>query len=169
MNCDAYWRRARAGQLPGCRDSIRGMKRRLLSLALLLALPLPMLAKNDRAKYAGVYKGETRAKDETRDQSNEGTYANRHHTITLSLGKDGSATLTQSPEGTDEITSFAHWTHEGDTIKLTFDPLKDQPTPSPMTFRLEKKNLVPVLYNHDLWRTLPPPALHRAGSSEAEL
>ena len=141
------------------------MRRRLLSLVLLFVLPLVLFAKDDRSKFVGVYKGETRGQDETRDQSQDGDYAKLHHTITLSLGKDGTATLTQSPDAASEITSFAHWTHDGDLIKLTFDPLQSQPTPAPVTFRMSGKNLVPVTYNHDLWRTMPPPPLHRVSGS----
>jgi hypothetical protein len=135
--------------------------KRLLSLALLAALPLTLHAKekNEQSKLAGTYKGETRAKDETRAQSQDGTYAIRHHTMSLDLGKDGTATLTQSPDAITEITSFAHWTLEGDILKLNFDPVEKQPTPTPITFRYEHKTLTPVVYNHDLWRTLPPPPL----------
>lgn len=133
--------------------------KRLLSLVLLAALPLAAFAKDEQSKLAGSYKGETRAKGETRDQSNEGTYAIRHHTMTLELGKDGTATLSQSPTGADEITSFAHWAIEGDTLKLTFDPIDKQPTPAPITFRYQHKTLTPVIYNHDLWHPLPPPPL----------
>jgi hypothetical protein len=135
--------------------------KRLLSLALLAALPLTLHAKekNEQSKLAGTYKGETRAKDETRAQSQDGAYAIRHHTMTLDLGKDGTATLSQSPDATTEITSFAHWTLQGDVLKLNFDPVEKQPTPSPITFRYEHKTLTPVVYNHDLWRSLPPPPL----------
>ena len=135
--------------------------KRLLSLALLAALPIPALAKEDLSKYAGIYKGETRARGETRDQSRDGTFSIRHHTMTLSLGEDGTATLTQSPDAVNEITSFAHWTHEGDQIKLIFDPVEKQPTPPPMAFRLEHRTLTPVIWNHDLWRALPPPPMKR--------
>jgi len=135
--------------------------KRLLSLALLAVLPLTVhaKAKDELSKLAGTYKGETRAKDETRAQSQDGTYAIRHHTMTLDLGKDGTATLTQSPDGTSEITSFAHWTIQGDTLKLNFDPVDQQPTPTSMTFRYDHKTLTPLVYNHDLWRTIPPPPL----------
>jgi hypothetical protein len=133
--------------------------KRFLSFALLAALPLTAFAKNELSKFAGTYKGETRAKDETRAQSQDGTYAIRHHTMTLVLGKDGTATLTQSPDSTSEITSFAHWDVQGDTIKLTFDPVEKQPTPTPITFRCNRRTLTPLVYNHDLWRTLPPPPL----------
>jgi hypothetical protein len=133
--------------------------KRLLAFALLAALPLTALAKNELAKYAGTYKGETRAKGETREQSDEGAYAIRHHTMTLDLGKDGTATLSQSPTGADEITSFGHWTIQGGIIKLTFDPVDQQPTPAPMTFRYDHKALTAVTYDHALWSTLPPPPL----------
>jgi hypothetical protein len=137
--------------------------KRLLSLALLAVLPLSVHAKpkNEQSKLAGTYKGETRAKDETRAQSQDGTFAIRHHTMALDLGKDGTATLSQSPTGVEEITSFAHWTLQGDVIKLTFDPVDKQPTPEPITFRYNHKTLTPAVYNHDLWRTLPPPPLKR--------
>jgi hypothetical protein len=139
--------------------------RRFLSLALLAVLPIAALAKENLAKYAGVYEGETRAKGETRAQSLDGIYAIRHHTITLSLGRDGTATLTQSPDGVHEITSFAHWSHDGDVIKLNFDPVDQQATPPPMSFRLNHKALTPVVWNHDLWHALPPPTLHRSGNA----
>ena len=142
------------------------MNRRLLSLVLLAALPLAALAKENLSKYAGIYKGETRAKDETRDESREGDYATRHHTITLSLGADGSATLTQSPDGTSEVTNFAHWTHEGDVIKLQFDPVEKQATPAAMSFHISHKTLTPIVYSHDLWRTLPPPPLQRLKAND---
>ncbi|HEX6495058.1 MAG TPA: hypothetical protein VF018_06210 [Acidobacteriaceae bacterium] len=142
--------------------------KRLLSVVLLSLLPVAVhaKAKNENSKIAGTYKGETRAKDETRAQSQDGTYAIRHHTMALDLGKDGTATLSQSPTGADEITSFAHWTLEGDTLKLTFDPVDKQVTPAPVTFRYEHKTLTPIVYNHDLWRTLPPPPLKRQGQRD---
>jgi hypothetical protein len=137
--------------------------KRLLSFALLALLPLSLHAKdkNELSRLAGTYKGETRAKGETRDQSQDGTFANRHHTMTLDLGKDGTATLTQSPTGANEITSFAHWTMQGDVVKLTFDPVEKQNTPAPMTFRHDHKTLTPVIYDHSLWKSLPPPPLKR--------
>ena len=137
--------------------------KRLLSLALLAALPLTVYAKpkSEQSKLAGTYKGETRAKDETRGQSQDGTYAILHHTMALDLGKDGSATLTQSPDAVNEITSFGHWVRQGDMITLTLDPVGKQATPPPMTFRLDHKTLTPVSWNHTLWRAAPPPAMKR--------
>jgi hypothetical protein len=123
------------------------MRRLLLSLALLVTLPIVAMAKEDLSKYTGTYKGEVRA--------------TRNRTMTLSLGDDGTATLTQSPDAVNEITSFAHWTHQGDMIRLNFDPVNKQPTPPPMTFRHGHKTLTPVTWNHSLWRTVAPPTMKR--------
>jgi hypothetical protein len=140
--------------------------KRFFSLALLVALPLVVFAKNEQSKLAGTYKGETRAKDETRAQSQDGTYAIRHHTMTVDLGKDGTATLSQSSTGADEVTSFAHWTLQGDVIKLTFDPVDKQSTPAPITFRYNHKTLTPLVYDHTLWQKLPPPPLKKQSQND---
>jgi hypothetical protein len=81
--------------------------------------------------------------------------------MTLSLGDDGTATLTQSPDAVNEITSFGRWSRQGDIITLTLDPVGKQAAPPPMTFRLDHKTLTPVSWNHSLWRTAPPPAMKR--------
>src|SRR5258705_11007747 len=94
--------------------------KRLLSFALLATLPITALAKDEMSKLVGTYKGETRAKGETREQIDEGTYAIRDHTMTLALGIDGTATLSQSPDANSEITRFDHWDLPGEIIKLTF-------------------------------------------------
>jgi hypothetical protein len=119
----------------------------LLALTLLVLLPIAAMGKEDLSKFTGTYKGETRSA--------------RHLTMTLSLGDDGTATLTESPNAVDEITSFGHWTHQGDMIQLTFDPVDRQPTPAPMTFRHEHKTLTPLTWNHNLWRVSTPPAMKR--------
>jgi hypothetical protein len=144
----------------------------LLPLAYVLAAPC-LWAGDSLGKYAGVYHGETRTKEETRAQSSEGAYAIRHHTITLSLGKDGSATLTESPDAVSETTRFGHWSYAAGLITLRFDPLPDGatqgagqgstqgPTPAPETFSVNHHELTPVAWDHQLWKTLPPPKMQR--------
>ena len=121
--------------------------KRLLPLAFLVILPIVALGSEDLSKYAGTYKGETQSF--------------RDRTMTLSLGDDGTATLTQSPDAVNEITSFGRWVRQGDMITLTLDPVGKQPAPPPMTFRLAHKTLTPVSWNHNLWRTVPPPVMKR--------
>jgi hypothetical protein len=122
--------------------------KRLLPLAILVVvLPVVAMGKEDLSKYTGTYKGEIRSI--------------RYLTMTLSLGDDGTATLTQSPDAVNEITSFGRWVRQGDIIRLNFESVGKQPAPSPMTFRLEHKTLSPITWNHNLWRTAPPPAMKR--------
>ena len=122
--------------------------KRLLPLAILIVvLPVAAMGKEDLSKYTGTYKGEIRSI--------------RYLTMTLSLGDDGTATLTQSPDAVNEITSFGRWVRQGDIIRLNFESVGKQPAPSPMTFRLEHKTLTPITWNHNLWRTAPPPAMKR--------
>ena len=121
--------------------------KRLLPLAFLVILPIVAMGNEDLSKYAGTYRGETQSF--------------RDRTMTLSLGDDGTATLTQSPDAANEITSFGHWVRQGDMITLTLDPVGKQTAPPPMTFRLDHRTLTPVSWNHNLWRTAPPPAMKR--------
>jgi hypothetical protein len=121
--------------------------KRLLPLAFLVILPIVALGSEDLSKYAGTYRGETQSLHD--------------RTMTLSLGDDGTATLTQSPDAANEVTSFGRWIRQGDMITLTLDPVGTQATPPPMTFRLAHKTLTPVSWNHNLWRTAPPPAMKR--------
>lgn len=121
--------------------------KRLLPLAFLVILPIVALRSEDLSKYTGTYRGEAQSLHD--------------RTMTLSLGNDGTATLTQSPDAVNEITSFGRWVRQGDMITLTLDPVSKQATPPPMTFRLDHKTLTPVSWNHNLWRTAPPPAMKR--------
>jgi hypothetical protein len=121
--------------------------KRLFPLAFLVILPIVALGSEDLSKYSGTYRGETQSLHD--------------RTMTLSLGDDGTATLTQSPDAVNEITSFGRWVRQGDMITLTLDPVGKQATPPPMTFRLDHKTLTPVSWNHTLWRTAPPPAMKR--------
>ena len=121
--------------------------KRLLPLAFLVILPIVALGSEDLSKYAGTYRGETQSF--------------RDRTMTLSLGGDGTATLTQSPDAANEITSFGRWVRQGDMITLTLDPVGKQATPPPVTFRLAGKTRTPVSWNHNLGPTAPPPAMTR--------
>ena len=157
----------------------RGMKSSVIlrgvAFALLLILPLPaMHAAKDKGpkpdkeleKYAGEYTGETRTKTESLSQSEMQDYSLKHHGIDISLGGDGSATVSQSPHGDDEMTSFGHFKVSGGQVVITFDPPPDgkSATPAPMSFSTGHNELTPVAYDHSLWGKLPPPSLHRAGN-----
>jgi hypothetical protein len=115
------------------------------------------------ARYAGEYSGETRTKTESLSQSEMQEYSLKHHSINLSLGADGSATVSQSPTGEDEITTFGHFKVSGGQLTITFDPSPDgKGTPAPMVFSTGHNELTPVAYDHSLWPKLPPPPMHKS-------
>jgi hypothetical protein len=44
---------------------------------------------------------------------------------------------------------------------VRFDPLPDKSTPAPETFSVNHHELTPVAWDHQLWKTLPPPKMQR--------
>ena len=119
------------------------------------------------AKYAGEYSGETRTKTESLSQSEMQDFSLKHHSMSLSLGADGTATVSQSPHGDDEVTSFGHFKVSGGQLTITFDPLpNDKGTPSPMVFSTGHNELTAVTYDHSLWGKLPPPPMKRGGDQK---
>ncbi len=145
--------------------------RAALALSVSMAA-IPLHGSDHPKKYAGLWKGETYGKGETRADTREGAFAARHHTIELSLGPDGTATVTQSPDAVSETTGFAHWNVSGDQLMLVFDVAAaanpavpepnqtSQPTP-PLTFAISHGELTPIAWDHSLWKAQGPPKLHR--------
>jgi hypothetical protein len=124
---------------------------RKLALPALLSLSLLPLHASDKGpkpdkelqKYAGEYTGETRTKTESLSQSEMQEYSLKHHGIDVSLGGDGSATVSQSPNGDDEVTIFGTFKVSGGQLTITFEPSPDGKG------------------THALWPKLPPPPLHK--------
>ena len=153
----------------------RSIRNAVTTAFLAFSLSAAFAAKHDKepkpdkelAKYAGEYSGETRTKTESLSQSETQDFALKHHSIGLSLGADGTATVSQSPHGDDEITSFGHFKVSGGQLTITFDPLPgDKGTPAPMVFSTGHNELTPVTYDHNLWGKLPPPPMKRGGDQK---
>jgi hypothetical protein len=79
-------------------------------------------------------------------------------TMSVSLGEDGTATVTQDP-GQGSITSFGHWVADGNQVKVTFNAEADAPPQPPMVFQPVHNKLQPVVWNHDAWGATQPPTL----------
>ena len=153
----------------------RSIRNAVTTAFLAFSLSAAFAAKHDKepkpdkelAKYAGEYSGETRTKTESLSQSETQDFALKHHSIGLSLGADGTATVSQSPHGDDEMTSFGHFKVSGGQLTITFDPLPgDKGTPAPMVFSTGHNELTPVTYDHNLWGKLPPPPMKRGGDQK---
>ncbi len=78
--------------------------------------------------------------------------------MTVSLGVDGTATVTGDP-GTGSITGFGHWTSLGNQIKVTFDAQEDGPAAPPMVFENTHNHLKAVSWDHAAWGNTTPPVM----------
>src|ERR1700727_509718 len=63
------------------------------------------------SRFAGGY--ESQARPDTRDMSS----------MNLSLGSDGTATVTQTSKAGDTSVLFGHWTDTGGQVSVKFDPV----------------------------------------------
>jgi hypothetical protein len=78
--------------------------------------------------------------------------------MSVSLGEDGTATVTGDP-GTGSTTTFGHWTSEGNQVKVTFDAEADQPAATPMVFEASHNQLKAVTWDHADWGKATPPVM----------
>ena len=123
-----------------------------LACSLLLALPHPALADNSAAhsKFTGVY------------LSHEAGPS-----MNLSLGADGSATVTED-SGTGATTLFGHWVDNGGQVSVTFDASAGGPVEPPMVFQPAHDGLQAVTWNHASWGKVTPPPMKK-GSKVKQL
>jgi hypothetical protein len=132
-------------------DAIRIHKSATTALRLLLAgamlslSPLAALAENTHihASFVGVYV--TRAPKTA-------------PTMSVSLGADGSATVTQDP-GQGSTTSFGKWQDDGRQIKVTFNAEAGEQPAAPMVFEVVHNKLQATSWDHEAWGSAKPPAM----------
>ena len=86
--------------------------------------------------------------------------------MNLSLGADGTATVTEDP-GNGTTTLFGHWIDSGSQVKVTFDAVEGKPAEPPMIFQPGHDGLQAVTWNHATWgKTNPPPMKNRSRVKE---
>ena len=117
----------------------------LLAGAMLSISPVAALAANTHFHpgFAGIYV--TRAPKTAPSMS-------------VSLGADGSATVTQDP-GQGSTTLFGRWQDDGHQIKVTFDAAEGEPLPAPMVFEPAHGKLQAISWDHQAWGNARPPAM----------
>ncbi len=108
------------------------------------------------SKYAGIYSSEA--------PDSDSPTAPAGPAFSVSLGPDGTATVTQDP-GKGAITTFGHWTDAGSQITVNFDAVEGKPTDPPMVFSPSHDGLQAVTWNHALWGKTTPPALKKEVSN----
>jgi hypothetical protein len=94
-----------------------------------------------------------------------GTYvaAQPGPTMELSLGPDGTATVTEDPGGAP-TTLFGHWVDTGNQVKVSFDA-----TEPPMVFAPGHGGLQAVTWNHATWGAINPPPMKQGGKVKERL
>jgi hypothetical protein len=97
------------------------------------------------SKFAGVYRSQLTGPS-----------------LVLSLGADGSATVTEDP-GTGAITLFGHWVDSGGQVAVHFDAVKGEPAEPPMVFQPAHDGLQAVTWNHASWGKVDPPPMRKGG------
>jgi hypothetical protein len=101
------------------------------------------------SKFTGAY--ESQPQQDTRDMSS----------MNLSLGPDGSATVTQTSKAGDTSVLFGHWTDTGGGVTVKFDPIAGVAPAPPMDFQPAHDGLQASTWNHTLWGKDTPPPMKR--------
>jgi hypothetical protein len=78
----------------------------------------------------------------------------------LSLGPDGTATVTEDP-GNGAITLFGHWVESGGQVTVTFDAVEGKPAEPPMLFQSAHDGLQAATWNHATWGNVNPPLMKK--------
>src|SRR5271156_3664025 len=120
---------------------------------LLLLAPLPAICSNTNAhsKFTGVYQSVPQ------EGSKSSAFMN------LSLGPDGSATVTEDP-GNGTKTLFGHWVDSGSGVTITFDAQEGQPAEPTMVFQPGHDGLQAVTWDHAAWGKENPPPMKKGGA-----
>ena len=82
--------------------------------------------------------------------------------MNLSLGPDGSATVTEDP-GTGTKTLFGHWVDTGSQVMVTFDAEEGKPAEPAMAFQPGHDGLQAVTWDRALWGKGNPPPMKKGG------
>ncbi|HEV2273232.1 MAG TPA: hypothetical protein VGR96_03660 [Acidobacteriaceae bacterium] len=80
--------------------------------------------------------------------------------MSVSLGNDGSATISQDA-GSGAETFFGHWTESAGEITVKFDAVDGKAPEPAMVFRLDHDKLQPVTWDHAVWGKLTPPVMKK--------
>jgi hypothetical protein len=80
--------------------------------------------------------------------------------ISLSLGKDGTATVTEDA-GVGASTLFGHWVDSGSQVTVTFDVPDGQRAEPSMVFQPAHDGLQAVTWNHASWGKVEPPPMKK--------
>ena len=121
--------------------SFRGL---VLGACLFLATGPLSATPTTHAKFAGTY------------ASRSGDDAKPGPSMDVSLGLDGTATVTEDA-GNGTVTHFGHWEETNNQVKVNFDAVEGKPAEPPMTLQSEHEGLRAITWNHATWGKTQPP------------
>jgi hypothetical protein len=107
---------------------------------------------NTHSKFVGVYVSQTA------EGGRDGSFMN------LSLGPDGSATVTEDPGTGNTTTLFGHWVDAGSQVTVTFDAQEGTPSEPAMAFATGHDGLQAVSWNRSTWGKVSPPPMKKGGA-----
>lgn len=111
---------------------------------------------NSHSKFVGVYMSQPR------DGAKSAAFMN------LSLGRDGTATVTEDP-GDGTKTLFGHWVDSGSQVTVTFDAEEGKPAEPAMAFQPGHDGLQAVTWNRATWGKENPPPMKKGGAKVKDL
>src|SRR3984957_21173378 len=82
-----------------------------------------------------------------------------HQVVLVEFAEDGSAILEQNWVGKDPRVWHARWQKQGKVVTVTFDAVKDKPTPQPLLMKVNHGTLVPTSWDSTALGVLGPPNL----------
>jgi hypothetical protein len=121
-------------------------------LMVLLAAPLAHAAD----KLKGFYSG------------SGGLSEDVHRVVLVQFAEDGTLILQQSWVNKDPQTWHAHWVQKDKVVTVTFDAVKDQPTPQPLVMNMNRGTLVPTSWDLTALGVLGPPQLTPFGGKNVK-
>jgi hypothetical protein len=80
--------------------------------------------------------------------------------MNVSLGRDGSATVTEDP-GNGARTLFGHWVDSSGQVTVTFDAMQGGAAEPAMVFQPAHDGLQAVTWNHASWGKVAPPPMKK--------
>ena len=82
-----------------------------------------------------------------------------HRVVLVQFAADGTAMLQQTWVNKDPQTWHTHWVQKDKVVTMTFDAVKDKPTPQPLLMKVNHGTLVPTSWDLTALGVLGPPNL----------
>ena len=97
-----------------------------------------------------------------------GIAADVHRVLLVQFASDGTVILQQTWDNKPTQTWHAHWAQDGKEVKITFDPVKDGATPTPLMMKVDHGTLTATNWDATALGLLGPPKLAPFGGKNIQ-